>query len=163
MMPDFTDMPLDELQELLAAAQEELNARTLADQYGAKIDQVIREYASAAGRDLEDGAEYVPPSGAHNAYPKGAIVTYEGKTWRATRAGANGVPGQSPDWWLIPEEGEIPAWSQPHAGTEYELGAIVTHNGHVWENTHDVNGWEPGTQGSQWKDLGPIEEYDPSN
>lgn len=157
---DWGDLDTRTVAAIVAEGQGVLHQRTMAERTAGDIDKLIRQYAEQVGRDLTEGAPFVQPTGAHDAYPKDSIVTHDGKTWRATRAGANGVPGESPDWWLIPEGGEIPAWTQPHAGTEYELGALVTHNGHVWENEHDLNGWEPGTPHSQWKDLGPVEDYD---
>lgn len=164
-MIDLKDLTLNELQELLGNAQEELAARTLAEQYSAKIDQVIREYSNAAGRDLAEGAEYVAPTGAHDAYPKGSIVTHDGKTWKATRAGANGEPGESPDWIEVVPEGVIPQWEQRHAGSAYEPGALVEHDGHVWRNDLDAveNGHMPGVPHSGWTDLGPVDDYDPAD
>lgn len=50
---------------------------------------------------------------------------------------------------------EIEAW-KPWDGLsdKYQLGAVVTHNGAVWESTHPgQNTWEPGTPGTEslWK------------
>ena len=44
-------------------------------------------------------------------------------------------------------EGEYPAW-KPWDGisNDYQPGAIVTHNGELWESTYEgQNVWEPGT------------------
>ena len=37
---------------------------------------------------------WVQPTGAHDAYPLGALVTYNGKTWESTVADNVWVPGQ---------------------------------------------------------------------
>lgn len=120
-----------------------------------RIEEAARQWREAAGR--VEGDEYVQPTGYHNAYQYDAVVTYGGKKWKSTRNGANGIPGQSPDWVQVAEEGEILEWVQPHAGSEYPVGAVVKHKGRLWRNDHvAVNGWEPGTVGSQWTDIGPA-------
>lgn len=52
-----------------------------------------------------------------------------------------------------PVENEIPAW-EPWDGvsTNYQLGAVVTHNGKVWKNVlADMqNVWEPGVVGERY-------------
>ena len=41
-----------------------------------------------------------------------------------------------------------PPWVQPAGGHDaYMRGARVTHNGYVWESTHDNNVWAPGVFG----------------
>lgn len=54
---------------------------------------------------------------------------------------------------------KIPAWVNPltdHAKM-YHAGAVVTHNGKVWESTHPgLNHWEPGAHGVDsriWLDI----------
>lgn len=46
---------------------------------------MIRVLADATAALMEDahadGAAWVQPTGAHNAYPLGATVTHNGKTW----------------------------------------------------------------------------------
>lgn len=111
-----------------------------------------RLYREASGR--EEGGEYVPPTGYHNAYQLEEVVTYDGKLWRATRDGAIGVPGDSVDWVQVADEGEILPWVRPMAGTEYKYGDIVTHKGSTWRNDYQgLNGWEPGTTGAMWTNI----------
>lgn len=45
--------------------------------------------------------------------------------------------------------GQVTAWVQPTGAQDaYEAGAVVTHNGQTWDNTHgDGNVWEPGEFG----------------
>lgn len=50
------------------------------------------------------------------------------------------------------EETGYPAW-KPWDGisTDYQTGAVVTHNGEVWESVYTgQNVWEPGTVGEQF-------------
>lgn len=100
---------------------------------------------------------YEQPSGYHNAYLRDTLVEHEGLTYQATRDGATGIPGQSPDWKQVAEDGEELDWVQPHAGSEWAAGVIVRHKGHRWQNDLGrPNGWEPGALHSGWTDLGPI-------
>jgi len=45
---------------------------------------------------------WVQPTGAHDAYAIGDLVTYAGKTWRSTIAANTTVPGENPafGWWV---------------------------------------------------------------
>lgn len=104
----------------------------------------------------EDGTPpaWIQPTGAHDAYVKGAIVSHAGKLWKNTGSDANvwepGVFGWSVYTTLLPDTTpSIPAWVQPTgAGDAYPLNAIVTHNGFTWQNTGSAaNVWEPGVFG----------------
>ena len=60
-----------------------------------------------------------------------------------------------------PEEPQYEAWT-PWDGriNKYQYGALVTHNGHLWESTFTgQNVWEPGAAGVTdmfWRDKGEI-------
>jgi len=46
------------------------------------------------------------------------------------------------------EVGEIADWVQPTGAHDaYPLGALVKHNGEIWESIVDANVWEPGVYG----------------
>lgn len=56
------------------------------------------------------------------------------------------------------EEEDYPAWELPIAGltTDYQYGAIVSHNGKLWISTYNgQNVWEPGVYG--WEEYTPDE------
>lgn len=144
---------------LSSARAEQYRRQTIAGAVNA-VPEIRGALLAAEGQ--ESGGPFVPPTGAHNAYPKDWIVTHDGKEWEATREGAHGVPGESGDWRQVAEEGEILEWVAPTgAHNAYDPGSLVVHNGHVWRNDHtSPNGWEPGTTGSQWTDLGPVEDYE---
>lgn len=69
-------------------------------------------------------------------------------------AGGNTEPGENPENPEdpnVPEVVEYPAW-EPWNGisNQYQPGAIVTHNGQVWESIFQgQNVWEPGAQGTE--------------
>lgn len=51
-------------------------------------------------------------------------------------------------------EGEHRAWKHPlGAHDAYPRGAVVAHNGKVWESLHPANAWAPGTDARLWKDV----------
>ena len=97
--------------------------------------------------------EWVQPTGAHDAWPLGAVVTYNGALYESVVDANVWVPGSDPSLWrLIQEESSEPtiaAWVQPTGGHDaYAAGAEVMHNGQHWINTHgDGNVWEPGVYG----------------
>ena len=82
------------------------------------------------------------PVGAHDAYPKDALVFHEGRIWRSTTAANVHAPGVS-GWHDSPETG-LPQWVQPSGAHDaYPLGAEVTHNGANWRSLINANVWEP--------------------
>lgn len=97
----------------------------------------------------EDGAAWVQPTGAHDAYALGITVTHNGKTWENITPANVYAPGVS-GWREVVAEG-YPAWVQPAGAHDaYILGAKVTHNGRLWECTQvaaGVNAYEPGVWG----------------
>ena len=127
--------------------------------------------------DVVDGGAYEPwvqPLGAHDAYPDGAVVTYEGQLWRSTIAANVWAPGVH-GWELVEEQTDpepeapvpdgdedqdeteddedepgpgpapsLPAWA---SGVHYSPGDRVTHDGATWEAIIDHTshiGWAPG-------------------
>ena len=116
---------------------------------------LIEALLTTTGR--EPGAEWVPPTGAHDAYHKDWTVRQNGKTYRSTRKGAKDIPGESPDWIREPDGDEVLEWEQRRAGSEYPVGSIVSLEGRLYRNDHArPNGWKPGTKGSKWTDIGPA-------
>lgn len=162
-IPDLTDTEtwtVDDLRALEIAARTEAERRDRVATLPGTIAAHVGLYQQAAGLYQTSGAAWVAPTGYHDAYPRSAEVTHADKTWIALRDGASGEPGVvTGDWQEKQVEGEYAEWVRPHAGAEYPPGTLVTHNGRYWRNDHTAgNGWEPGTNGSQWADLGPINE-----
>lgn len=154
-MIDVASLSDDELAAVLDLARAEYQRRR---DLTAALDTtpgLIEALLSATGR--ENGANYVPPTGYHDAYPKGWEVSDDGAEWIATRDGARGVPGEGFDWVRKTPKNGIPIWAPVQAGSERAVGVIVSHKGRLHRNDHTgPNGWEPGTTGSQWTDIGPA-------
>lgn len=110
--------------------------------------EAILDATAALMQDAHvDGAAWVQPTGAHNAYPLGMKVTHAGKTWENLTPANVWTPGVS-GWREVVTGSGIPAWVQPTGGHDaYPLGAQVTHNGKTWTSTAAANVWEPGVFG----------------
>ena len=106
---------------------------------------LIEALLTTTGR--EPGAEWVQPTGAHDAYSEGWEVTHDGKTWVSLTAANVWEPGVS-GWREVVEEGGVPVWVQPTgAHDSYKKGDQVSHNGDTWTSIIDANTWEPGAYG----------------
>lgn len=94
---------------------------------------------------------WVQPTGAHNSYPLGFIVTHAGKTWESLLNANVWVPGVGAQWIevVVTPVGPQP-WVQPTGGHDaYAAGATVTHNGQTWVSLVGSNVWEPGAVGTE--------------
>lgn len=103
---------------------------------------------------------WVRPTGGHNAYGIGDLVTHtvagrDTTLWQSNIAANTTEPGTDGTfdrWWAplseVPVVGPQP-WRQPMPGAvpSYRIPAQVTHLGDTWENTFDGNVWEPGVFG----------------
>ena len=129
---------------------------TLARMAREATDRAILDATAALMADAHtDGEPWAKPTGAHDAYPLGAIVTDAGKTWVSLIPANVWAPGVS-GWREVITGGGIPAWVQPTGAHDaYPLGAQVTHNGRTWTSTVAANVWPPGT-GALWTDDGPA-------
>ena len=142
---DYTTLTDTELQEIFHAANEETSRRNLISAALTREPILQTGYLTALGR--ADGEPYVPPTGAHDAYPLGWNVTHDGKTWVSLTAANVWEPGVS-GWREVVEEGGVPIWVQPTGAHDaYALGSVVTHNGSTWTSTVNANTWEPGVYG----------------
>ena len=163
---DLTILTGEDLDALrVAVLTEQERRRTLADA-PAQAAALADRYAAAIGR--RDGNPYQPVTGAHNAYPKGSIVSQSGDYHRATAWAfhAPGTPGapwervwpDGPGWTTTPPSaaGPIP-WA---VGQTVTVGDKRTHGGRVWTAklahiTHE--GWAPSTAThAVWTDSGPA-------
>lgn len=149
---DLTDYELDELRRDVLIEQERRYVLATVPQ---KVEQLARQWADASGR--RDGNPWQQPVGAHDAYPVGAIVTHNGKTWESTTP-ANvwepGVSGWREQAATDPDTGEqtVPEYRQPTGGHDaYNTGDKVTWNGAVWESVIDGNVWSPDAYPAGWK------------
>lgn len=150
----LTDDELDDLRRQVFTEQERRHVLATAPQ---QAEQLAQQWADASGR--HEGDEWRQPVGAFDAYPLGAIVTHQGKTWESTTP-ANvwepGVSGWHEQASVNPDTGEEtpPAYRQPTGGHDaYQVGDKVTWNGAVWESVINGNVWTPDAYPQGWRKI----------
>ena len=112
-------------------------------------------------------AEWMQPSGVHDAYNTGDRVTFEGEVWESVIDVNTWSPSAHPQGWKKvdePVEDEpVPDFVQPTGGHDaYNTGDRVTFEGEVWESTIDGNIWSPTDYPTGWKKVDePVNEPEP--
>lgn len=151
----LNDAALDELRHDVVVEQEKRYVVANAEQQARDLNE---RYTRAIGR--EDGAEWVQPTGAHDAYRINSEVTHDGKTWISTTPANVWEPGVS-GWRekpsVDPDTGEesVPEFVPPTGGHDaYKIGDRVTFEGKVWESGIDGNVWSPADHAAGWKLIG---------
>lgn len=90
-----------QIRSVLSEVRAEQEAQPLVD---ASQNEAAAAWHEAAGHDLQNGVKWVEPISTFDAYPAGAVVTHNGKTWQNTGTGiATGEPGVDPVWEARPE------------------------------------------------------------
>ena len=118
------------------------------DEPHARQNAIIEETKTSA-----TAVPWVQPTGAHNAYDKGAAVTHGGRTWVSlipANVWAPGVSGWRESWGQASVG--YPAWVQPTGAHDaYPINAMVAHGGKNWRSTVASNVWAPGVYG--WVEI----------
>lgn len=156
MTPDelaaLTDEELGTLSEQLSA---ERIRRATIERAASSMDQVIQDYQTALGR--ADGAAWVQPTAALDAYPAGAQVSHDGKTWESTTPVNVWEPGVSGWREVTAEDAAPPAWLQPTGGHDaYGIGDVVAYNGKVYQSTIAQNVWSPAVYPTGWQEVESV-------
>ena len=130
-----------------ADAAQAAHEQAEAQRQRAELADAILDATAALMEDAhEDGAPWVQPQGAHDAYPIGRTVTHNGKTWENITLANVWEPGVS--GWREEAGSEPTQWIQPTGAHDaYAQGAVVTHNEFTWVSDVDDNVWEPGVYG----------------
>jgi hypothetical protein len=106
------------------------------------------QQAQHAASGVVEGAPWVQPTGAHNAYPIDWVATHKDKTWVSLVAANVWEPGVS-GWREEVAEG-YPEWVQPTGAHDaYNLGDRVSWEGIDYESTMAANVWGPPPTFSQ--------------
>ncbi|WP_178945893.1 carbohydrate-binding protein [Kocuria sp. TGY1127_2] len=153
----FTEADIQELSDndLIQAGDlisTELDRRNKVKSAASDIDRIIQGYQDALGR--ADGDEWVQPTSAVDAYPKGATVTHHDTTWTSTTPANVWEPG-SAGWVEAPAEDGTPAeYRQPTGSVDaYQAGDRVTYQGQVYESVIDGNVWAPDAYPDGWEKV----------
>lgn len=153
-----------QIRELRQILRDEETRRAALPFIAEREDEIVREYQEAHPPKVDEATGlpiWGPPTGAHDAWPIGAVVIYEGQQWVNTHHAPNAwEPGNPQHMWEQltfpepePDAPEHPAWVAPSGAHDvYPPGAIVEHNGSLWRNIHTAgNSWEPGNPQHQWE------------
>lgn len=140
-----------ELRRLKRMIDGELSRRETLATAGRQMDAIARGVLAAQG--ITDGDEWVQPTDATNAYPKGWTVTHDGKTWVSLTPANVWEPGVS-GWREVAEEGETPEWVQPTGAHDaYQTGDTVTFEGAEYVSLIDGNTWSPTAYPQGWEKI----------
>ena len=151
---DLTTMSDDEVRALEQAARDEMERRALP----AQIEAAVERYQALAG--VSEGAEYRPPTGAHDVIPPGQARVYEGVLYRNTsgRPLAHS-PAEYPAGWTLEAKDAEPATADPAAHpawsptASYDADDVVSFDGTVYRcvQAHTAqNGWTPAAVPALW-------------
>ena len=119
----------------------------------AERDRAILDATAALMESAhEDGAAWVQPTDAHDAYPLGRTVTHGGKTWENITPANVWEPGVS--GWREQVAQGYPPWVQPTGGHDaYKVGDRVTFEGSDYESLIAGNVWSPTAYPQGWRKL----------
>lgn len=104
-----------------------------------------------------------------HTYAEGERASYDGELYvclQAHTSQPDWSPTSAPSLWAKvvdyasggDDPSSIPEWVRPSNENPYPNGAIVRHNGKVWESLVDANVWEPGAQGTEsvWREISEV-------
>ena len=147
---DLTALTDDEARDLLARVYADVQRRDAIAQAPAQAEALAATYAAAIGR--KDGDPWTQPTGAHDAYPLGAVVTDAGKMWISLIPANVWRPGVS--GWREQVAQGYPVWVQPTGGHDaYKVGDRVSFEGADYESTINGNSWSPTAYPAGWRKL----------
>lgn len=137
----------DELKTLARRINKELTRRKKIVDRSKDINATNRELLAAAG--IVEGAEWVQPQSAVDAYPTGWTLTHAGKTWTSLTTANVWEPPTN--WREQTDDGTPAEWAQP-SDTEdaYNIGDRVTFGGDVYTSVIDANTWSPTAYPAGW-------------
>lgn len=167
-VPPMAGMTDDELLGLARACVAEQRRREVTTNAARQVEAIRVEYHAAveAQSDTSTGepALWEKPTGAHNSYPEGWLVTHEDHVWRNLVPGNDHEPGTS-GWRIVPPEGEVAPYT-PVSGAHdaYHRGDRVRarHDDNVYVCDADVCAHAPSNPDSGWvKQEEPAEPEQP--
>lgn len=152
---DLDDMALEALEDLRERVTARIEHLRLVGQVPEQIRVLVTNLLEATGREM--GAPWAAPSGAHDAFPAGWVVTHGGKTWESLVAGNVWEPGDPNDpqnyrWWRdLTAASDDGAWDGN--GHTYAVGDRVTFEGAEYEcrQAHTSQpDWTPAAVPALW-------------
>jgi len=152
---DYTTMTDEELYAVIEGAKSELGHRQTIQLVNDQVAEVLRTARASGAIDTPArDAEWVQPTGAHDAYLKGDEVEHDDKLWVSTVDYNVWEPGVSGWREQSSEDGTPAEWAQPTGAHDaYQTGDLVTFEGEVWESVIDNNTWSPTDYPQGWEKV----------
>lgn len=149
---DYTTMTEQELVDLVDAAQDEMRRRQTVEAVNKQVADVIKvARRDGAIETPEPGKPWVQPTGAHDSYMSGDVVTDAGRTWESTLDNNVWRPGQS-GWREKTADGTPAEFVTPSGSHDaYNTGELVTFNGGVYKALQDGLVWSPADYPQGWE------------
>lgn len=146
---EMSSMTIDDLTSVRDLADSLLRNKQIVEDNEERVDELTRQYSEAVGREVGD--VWSQPTGAHDAYPTGAVVTHNSATWLNETPANVWEPGAS-GWREIPEENAVPAqYRQPTGAHDaYSLGDRISWNGMIYRSLQNGNVWAPNGNPDGW-------------
>lgn len=149
---DYTTMTEPELSNVIEEVQGELRRRQNVEAVNREVSVVLRQARlNGVTETPEPGAPWVQPTGAHDAYMAGDVVTDDGKTWESTIDNNVWRPGVS-GWREKTSDGSPPEFVTPAGQHDaYNTGELITFNGDVYKARQDGLVWSPADYPQGWE------------
>lgn len=144
---NLTDMDTSDLLALSRLIEQEYSRRRVLEEAPAQAEGLAKSYLEASGRlavaDAEGNPpanvpEYVQPLGAHDAYPKGAYITFKGKMYKSLIPANVWTPAAYARGWEqvagkdVPTPPATPAAPAWETGKAYKVGDLVAYKGKTY-------------------------------
>lgn len=159
---NLSEVTDEELEELRVRVESEKENRYFIRNAERQAEFIAEKYSMAIGR--YDGQDWKQPTGAHDAYKSGSIVTHNGKTWKSIMPVNVWEPGVTGWREVDSETGEVTVseWTQPKGAHDaYKKGDKVKFAGREYESVINNNVWNPEDYPAGWVSLEPEPEPEP--
>lgn len=168
-LPDLTDTETwtaEDLDALRVAVLREQERRYVLATAPERVEQTARQYRDAVEAALPPLAEgehrpWTQPRGAHDAYPRGAVVAHGGRVWESrhpVNVWEPGGVGVDDRLWVdvtedAPDPEPMPDAPPFKAGEQVQPGDLRTYQGAVYRclQAHTTqDGWAPPAVPALW-------------
>ena len=127
---DLTTVTTTDLLALSRRIEQEYSRRRVLEEAPAQADEIATKYLEAKGRlAVEKGGtapttvpDYIQPTCAHDAYPKGAYITFEGKVYKSVIPANVWTPTAYARGWEQVSPANVPAQPATPAAPAWEVG-----------------------------------------
>lgn len=143
---NLTTVTTTDLLALSRRIEQEYSRRRVLEEAPAQAEGLAKSYLEATGRlAVETGGTapttvpaYIQPTGAHDAYPKGAYITFEGKVYKSLIPANVWTPTAYARGWEqvagkdVPAQPATPAAPAWEAGKAYKVDDLVLYQGKTY-------------------------------